>query len=86
MNLPTEYRREGVMIGDVGILYRAEGFDFLFNIFLPADHPINKDRVPDGFRPLCCSELEKRRKKQVIGEKEYVTSSSVRKMGSRNSP
>ncbi|SRR6266545_1669604 len=45
MNLPTEYRREGVRIGDVAILYRGDGYNFLFNIFHPGDHPINIGRV-----------------------------------------
>ncbi|KAJ7611983.1 hypothetical protein DFH06DRAFT_1109613, partial [Mycena polygramma] len=51
-NLPLEYRRTGVAIGDVGRI-TAEGiFDFFFNIYLPADHPINNNYVPDNFVPL----------------------------------
>ena len=78
MILPTEYRREGIRIGDVGILYRSEGFSFLFNIFLSADHPINDGRVPPGFEPLDLSNLKHGPKKQVVfGPKSYLTSTSV---------
>ncbi len=78
MNLPTEYRREGIRIGDVGILYCSEGFSFLFNIFLAADHPINEGRVPPGFEPLNLSNLKHKLKQQVVlGPKSYLTSTSV---------
>ena len=78
MNLPTEYRREGTRIGDVGILYCSEGFSFLFNIFFPAEHAINEGRVPPGFEPLNLSNPRHRPKKQVVfGPKSYLTSTSV---------
>jgi len=77
MNLPTEYRKEGINIGDVGILYRAEGFSFLFNIFHPADHPINIGRVPVGFEPFDLANLHHEVKKQVVfGPKSYIASGS----------
>ncbi|KAF9074103.1 hypothetical protein BDP27DRAFT_1196454, partial [Rhodocollybia butyracea] len=50
--LPEEYKREGVRIGDVGILNEFGGFDYLFNACLPQDHPVNEGRVPQGFRQL----------------------------------
>ncbi|KAF7328041.1 Pleiotropic drug resistance ABC transporter protein [Mycena kentingensis (nom. inval.)] len=51
-NLPAEYLLKGAAIGDVGMV-TAEGiWNFFFNLFHPADHPINRGRVPEGFVPL----------------------------------
>ncbi|KAF9009625.1 hypothetical protein BDQ17DRAFT_1073564 [Cyathus striatus] len=47
--LPFEYRRKGVSIGDVGVITPNGAFDFLFNISLPAEHPINPNDLPDDF-------------------------------------
>ncbi|KAJ7686067.1 hypothetical protein B0H17DRAFT_907284, partial [Mycena rosella] len=51
-NLPQEYRRKGVSIGDVGRVTPEGIFDFFFNIYLPAEHPINANDVPENFYPL----------------------------------
>lgn len=51
-NLPLESREKGVSIGDVGMLNVDGGFDFLFNVFLPASDPINARGVPENFEPL----------------------------------
>ncbi|KAJ7674342.1 hypothetical protein B0H17DRAFT_1082140 [Mycena rosella] len=51
-NLPREYQRNGVAIGDVGRVTPEGIFDFFFNIYLDADDPINVDNVPEGFCPL----------------------------------
>uniref|UniRef100_A0A0W0G752 G domain-containing protein n=1 Tax=Moniliophthora roreri TaxID=221103 RepID=A0A0W0G752_MONRR len=49
-DLPVEYLDQGVRIGDVGIVTPDGGFDFLFNVCLPVDHPINQSRgTPDNF-------------------------------------
>lgn len=47
--LSIEYRRRGISIGDVGIFTAFGGFDFMFNICLPPNHPVNRDGLPDGF-------------------------------------
>ena len=51
LDLPDEYREEGVCIGDVGIMDPSGAFIFLFNINKPAEHPVNCDR-PSEFQPL----------------------------------
>lgn len=51
-NLPQEYRDRGVDIGDVGIVTSDGGFDFLFSVCLPANHPINFERTPEGFKEI----------------------------------
>lgn len=46
-------RTLGISIGDVGILTPEGGFDFVFNIFCDATHPINAVvGVPDNFIPF----------------------------------
>ncbi|KIK64857.1 hypothetical protein GYMLUDRAFT_147223, partial [Collybiopsis luxurians FD-317 M1] len=51
-NLPDIYRQEGVHIGDVVLLNKFGGFDFLFKACHPGDHPFNARGVPQGFRQL----------------------------------
>ncbi|KAJ7868187.1 hypothetical protein B0H13DRAFT_2202767, partial [Mycena leptocephala] len=51
-NLPAEYRTNGIAIGDVGRVTPEGIFDFFFNIYLSADHPINDNDVPENFYPL----------------------------------
>ncbi|KAJ7618722.1 hypothetical protein FB45DRAFT_872116 [Roridomyces roridus] len=50
-NLPPEYKRTGISIGDVGSVAQEGDFDFFFNIFLPASDPINVN-APADFEPL----------------------------------
>jgi hypothetical protein len=46
-----EYEREGVSIGDVGVITFDGRFDFLFNVYLPSNHP-NNELVPPAFQSL----------------------------------
>ncbi|KAJ7745714.1 hypothetical protein B0H16DRAFT_971374 [Mycena metata] len=50
--LPLVYRKKGVAIGDVGRVTPEGLFDFFFNIYLPGDHSINDNDVPENFVPL----------------------------------
>ncbi|KAJ7868181.1 hypothetical protein B0H13DRAFT_1525272, partial [Mycena leptocephala] len=52
INLPTEYQKTGVQIGDVGRVTPEGIFNFFFNIYLPADHPVNDNDVPENFYSL----------------------------------
>lgn len=86
MQLPIAYRRRGVSIGDVGLVYCSGGFDFLFNIFLPADHPIHRGRVPGGFHPFNFAEIEGDIERTVIyAANSYLASSTLRKTSGVNS-
>ncbi|KAL0057526.1 hypothetical protein AAF712_015829 [Marasmius tenuissimus] len=52
-DLPSEYRESGTRVGDVGVVTSDGRFDFLFNICLPEDDPVNQyNGVPPGFTPL----------------------------------
>ncbi|KAF5324403.1 hypothetical protein D9619_011261 [Psilocybe cf. subviscida] len=52
-SLPSLNRTLGISVGDVGVLTPEGGFDFLFNIFYDATHPINAVvGVPDAFVPF----------------------------------
>ncbi|KAF9479612.1 hypothetical protein BDN70DRAFT_834151 [Pholiota conissans] len=56
--LPLPYRRIGVNIGDVGIFTPSGVFSFLFNICLPAEHPINPSTLPEGFAPISIDSMD----------------------------
>ncbi|KAF7374595.1 WD40 containing domain protein [Mycena sanguinolenta] len=75
-NLPLEYQREGVAIGDVGTVTTEGNFDFFFNIYLPANHPINA-HIPEDFVPLPSYDASDVRDED-IEDANYVTSPSVR--------
>ncbi|KAJ3832699.1 hypothetical protein F5878DRAFT_591385 [Lentinula raphanica] len=45
-HLPEVYKKVGVHLGDVGLLTRLGGFDYLFNVCHEADHELNRGRVP----------------------------------------
>ncbi|KAJ7603317.1 hypothetical protein FB45DRAFT_128286 [Roridomyces roridus] len=51
VNLPSQYRRTGISIGDVGRVTPEGDFDFFFNIFRPANDPVNAN-VPENFEAL----------------------------------
>jgi hypothetical protein len=83
--LPVAYRRQGIAIGDVGIITASGSFDFLFNICLPTDHPINQQGLPEGFSSLS-PPLQPREiiKSIAFGPDSYLASASVDKSRREN--
>ena len=78
MALPIPYRAQGVRVGDVGILTENGGFDFLFNICVPRDDPINPVELPDNFVPIFPSVNPTHiRKFAEFSPGSYLASSSV---------
>jgi len=81
-NTSREYQARGISIGDVGFFTESGEFDFLFNICLPADDPINpgQDEVPDGFQPIS-PEFSWRRQvreyTEALNDSSYLASSSI---------
>ncbi|KAF5368014.1 hypothetical protein D9758_004371 [Tetrapyrgos nigripes] len=69
---PAEHRRTGVQIGDLVLITRRGGLDYLFNVCLPADHPANLHKVPEDFQPLG-SQLRLEKGRQARGS--FVASS-----------
>ena len=85
LTLSKEYRRSGIRIGDVGIIYRSGRFDFLFNIFLSANHDINRGRVPEGFSPLKFALIKNDIDTALpFGPGSYLASTSLRKTSNNN--
>ncbi|KAF9526478.1 hypothetical protein CPB83DRAFT_817090 [Crepidotus variabilis] len=79
LNLAAEHRAKGFSIGDVGNFTPDGAFDFLFNILLPADHPINGSEadVPEGFVPLGSFDQRQVREYREFEPGTYLASSSV---------
>ncbi|KAK6988051.1 hypothetical protein R3P38DRAFT_2574013 [Favolaschia claudopus] len=78
-NLTPEYRESGVAIGDVGRITAEGAFDFFFNIYLPAEHPINNHNVPENFYPLAPFDpLDVYDQEHLEGS--HVSTSSVQRM------
>lgn len=78
--LSIEHRRKGISIGDVGLITFSGSFDFLFNILLPAEHPIHSGRVPERFIPLDPPlEDEDVEIQEEFAEDSYLASASVKK-------
>lgn len=57
-NLPPEYRDRGTSIGDLVTITADGTIDFLFNICLPSDHPVNNGRTPECFEMVHLDESQ----------------------------
>ncbi|SJL10336.1 uncharacterized protein ARMOST_13720 [Armillaria ostoyae] len=77
-SLPDAYRDKGVSVGDLDILTEDGGFDFLFNICVDADDPVNQGHVPPQFEPLRFPQRDPIRKVMSLHRKNSsVTSAHV---------
>ena len=54
------YQRDGLQIGDVGVVNPEDGsFDVFFNICLPQDHSFHRATgVPDNFTPIELTDMD----------------------------
>lgn len=66
-SLHVDYRTNGVNVGDVGIITLDGGFDFLFNIWLPAAHPIQPPDLLHDFDALERPKRNVSRQNEMIG-------------------
>ncbi|KAJ7612344.1 hypothetical protein DFH06DRAFT_152306 [Mycena polygramma] len=78
-SLPAEYQEHGIAIGDVGSVTADGEFDFYFNIFLPAEHPINAGNTPEDFSPMH-SFTAKDIFRRNYGPGHYLSTPTVRKV------
>ena len=58
-SLPVGYQRNGVRIGDVGIVTRDGNFEFLFNVCVQNGHN-NPQELPNNFEMLESVDLSNR--------------------------
>ncbi|KDR76974.1 hypothetical protein GALMADRAFT_421840 [Galerina marginata CBS 339.88] len=75
--LEIGYQRDGVSIGDVGIITASGSFDFLFNICVPHNHPFNPPELPENFIPLALLPYDVRQNRE-FDEASFLSSSSVK--------
>lgn len=72
-------RRDGLRIGDVGVVIPDDGgFDVFFNICLPREHPFHRRHgVPEGFTCIDQSDLDIRTIPNAENPGRIISSSSV---------
>ncbi|KDR67739.1 hypothetical protein GALMADRAFT_79635, partial [Galerina marginata CBS 339.88] len=75
-SLPIGKRRKGTSIGDVGIITEFGGFDFLFNICLDRDNPINPPDLPESFTPWLIPEIDIYKHSAFTADS-YLSSASI---------
>ena len=74
------YRRDGLRIGDVGVVIPEDGcFDVFFNICLPQDHPFHRATgVPDNFKPIELNDMDIRTVVNAENPGRIIANSSVK--------
>ncbi|KDR80386.1 hypothetical protein GALMADRAFT_1194831 [Galerina marginata CBS 339.88] len=75
-NLRLQYQRNGVTIGDVGIITAFGSFAFLFSICLPHDHPIQPAELPENFEPFYIAQSDIEKQSEFKNDS-YLASASI---------
>jgi hypothetical protein len=83
-NNPRGYEREGVRIGDVGIITFNGGFRCIFNVCLSVNHPLNR-RAPPSLEPFGFHHEEDAERRRGIYRRGCVISSNSIRGTSDNS-
>ncbi|KAJ7931197.1 hypothetical protein B0H13DRAFT_860183 [Mycena leptocephala] len=78
-DLPLEYKERGVSVGDVGVITNDGAFDFIFNICLPRDHPINSVGVPEDFEVVPLGDGDIRRAPRHYSPGSDISSAKLKK-------
>ncbi|KAJ7138461.1 hypothetical protein C8R43DRAFT_842309, partial [Mycena crocata] len=78
-DLPTEYKETGVRIGDVGVITSDGAFDFVFNVCVPRDDPINSVGVPEDFELVTLGQGDVRRAPRHYSPGSDVSSAKLKK-------
>ncbi|KAJ7723408.1 G-protein alpha subunit-domain-containing protein [Mycena metata] len=78
-DLPPAYTDGGVSIGDVGVITSDGAFDFVFNICVPSDHPVNSVGVPEDFEVAALSHGDIRRAPRHYPPGSDVSSAKLKK-------
>ena len=59
--LPTDYWRNGVRVGDVGLVMQDGAFDFLFNACPSENEAVNPPELPEDFEALQSPDIMSRK-------------------------
>ncbi|KAH0829065.1 hypothetical protein J3R83DRAFT_2522 [Lanmaoa asiatica] len=86
MNLPDVYVREGLKIGDVGVVVPEDGsFDVFFNVCLPPTHSLHRETgVPNNFTPIQLSSRDITKYPEAESAGRIISTSSVTRVRNTN--
>lgn len=48
----VEKQKQGIRVGDVGLITKNGSFTYLFNITVPVGHPVQPSSMPEGYEPI----------------------------------
>ena len=82
MSLPDSYVRQGLKIGDVGVVVPEDGsFDVFFNVCLPPEHSLHRETgVPNNFTPILLSGRDVTQFPEAESAGRIISTSSVARM------